>query len=185
MKRRIAVLAMGCVPLLLGVARGAESISEEDVAVFRAVMQQTCRASDAHRELISDTPVDFPYFANSHGELEDTRFGIRLAHRVPGGARWPHIDVCIAQRVVDGDAIEDTFARDPRIPPGWDNFHADFPDAHGFAQISLPAYSSDGKRAVVLTAYASGLLSGAGFYVELRKTRRGWKIRRHEGAWIA
>jgi hypothetical protein len=60
---------------------------------------------------------------------------------------------------------------------------ATFGGARSLMKISLPVYSSDGKRAVVYATGSCPYTCGEGIYNELEKTRSGWRITNSVIAW--
>jgi hypothetical protein len=159
---------------------------ERDIAVLRAVLQkEACGRADQKYQVVSDRPapatsVSVPKTWRSSAALNE-----ELARRSEEALSWTHIDVCSAVRIVEGSKIEAIFAADDRIPPGWDSFENAFPGASRLIEVSLPAFTSDGKRAVVYLDTKCGVLCGAGFYIELKRTAAGWQVTQRETAWIS
>ena len=85
-------------------------------------------------------------------------------------------------RVAGDTSIVTALARDST---NWVHFIAAFDGAHTLMRISLPVYSSDGKRAVIYTEGNCPYTCGAGFYHELEKTRSGWRIVSSANAWTS
>ena len=109
------------------------------------------------------------------------QFGIDLRQRLAREARWPRGKICPMVRVVGDSSITTVLAQDSR---SWDHFISTFEGAHTLMRISLPVYSSDGKRAVIYTEGTCPYTCGAGFYHELEKTFAGWRITRSINAWM-
>jgi hypothetical protein len=157
------------------------SITPDDVAVFHAILSSVCRKADPNYSVVSDIPV------SAWGDAPTwpaTSLWTKLASRVPSGVRWPHLNVCPGDRVVDGKKIDLAFSRQTAIPPRWEPFYAAF-HAKGLLRLSIPAFTPDGARAVVYLEAVCGSLCGSGFYIELTRRKADWKISRRETAWIS
>lgn len=160
------------------------TVTPDDLSVLRVVLSAACLDAHPHSSVVSDVPPvpgDYPIPSDwpSHGLDQE------LAARARRGARWPPVEVCAAVRIADGRMLEALFARDGRVPPSWDGFHAQFPGARSLLAISVPAYSADRKLALVYMAVTCGVQCGAGFYRELRREASGWRITRRATAWIS
>ena len=181
----VAVLLL-LLPQSFCIATDRSSITPDDLAVFRAVLRSHCRPMQQKYYVISDLPISARDHAVPSGWSSRLPWA-DLAAPVPDGIRWPHKDVCAADRVVDGKKVDSIFERDAHIrsPPSWDPFYAQFPGAQGLIRMSLPAFTPDHKDAVVYMQTTCNPLCGSGFYIELVRGKKGWRISRHENAWIS
>jgi len=57
----------------------------------------------------------------------------------------------------------------------WDAFHAAYPKARGFIQLSAVGFDKARERAIVYIAHSCGGLCGQGGYAFLQKTPDGWR----------
>jgi hypothetical protein len=175
-----AILLLG--PGQICVTASVARITPDDLAVFHAVLSSECRRNDQRYSVISDLPISAP---NTAPDWPPTSLWTKLTRRVPSGARWAHLKVCPADRVVDGKEIDSVFARQTAIPPKWEPFYAAFPGASGLLRISLPAFTPDRKRAVVYLDATCNPLCGSGFYIGLTRGKEGWKLSRQQTEWIS
>jgi hypothetical protein len=153
----------------------ADAVTRDDRAVLEALEKTACKLGE--REVVSDTPV-LPAQPSAH-------FGLDLRSRPMRVARWPRQAVCKTVTVEPESQISRAFAADHHVPPTWEAFGASFGGAQHLLRLSLPAYSKDGRQAVVYTERTCAIVCGASFYHELRKTDVGWVITRSEPASIS
>ena len=181
---RVVVIALG-----LGSCATAElprwASDGDDVDVFRAVLSSNCERPEGKFIVVSDaSPLpghsDLPADWVSSSSLSAV-----LSQRSQVRIRWPHVKACAGAHVVDESVIQSLFAQDTRVPPGWEAFYSHFPGATGLVRVSLPAFTSDRKRAVVYAETRCGTSCGSGFYVELGKKKGVWSILRQATAWIS
>ena len=180
---RAAAILLLALDQTVCVAASVPSITPDDLAVFRAVLSSGCRWEQSYN-VVSDIPVtakDQPI----PSDWPSRPLWTKLARRVPSAVKWPHVDICAAYRVVDGITVDSTFARQTRDPPGWGPFYAKVPGAKGLIRVSLPAFTTDRRHAVVYLEATCNLLCGSGFYIELTRGKAGWKLSRRENAWIS
>ena len=173
-----AMLAGGC-------AAPADELASDDLAILNEVLAEDC-SFNGPLTIVTDLP------ASRHDEVEvpnappnEVRFGLDLASRHPGNTRWPLGELCPTVLVAADERIKETFARETKIPPSGEFFMKEFNQPRFLAGVSLPVYSTDGKRAVVYTWRRCGGLCGAGFYLEFKKISKGWKKTNSAGAWIS
>jgi hypothetical protein len=77
-------------------------------------------------------------------------------------------------RVVDGTVIRKMIA-----DGGWERVEREFPGARESVSISRPAFSQDHKTALIYyTTGCTGILSGGGMLVLMRKTEDRWIVER-------
>jgi hypothetical protein len=81
--------------------------------------------------------------------------------------------------LVSGARIRAFFAKDIRVPAGWEGFEEEF-GGRMYATVTRPAYSADRLRAVLVFNFHSGALCGGGTdVVEMVRTVNGWRVLRH------
>ena len=157
----------------------ADEVSAEDERVMRAMVDISCKLGVQHL-VISDRPA-VPRQSDLHDtDGRNVHFGIDFDRRVAHQARWPLGQLCPVVRVVADSSIDTVLAHDAE---NWEKFMATFDGAHSLMRISLPVYSSDGKRAVIYTTGSCPYTCGAGFYHELEKTYSRWRIVTSVTAW--
>ena len=157
----------------------ADEVSAEDERVMRAMVDISCKLG-VERLVISDRPA-VPRQSDSHdADGRNVQFGIDIDLRTAHQARWPLGQICPVVRVVADSSIDTVLAHDTE---SWKRFMATFNGAHSLMRISLPVYSSDGKRAVVYTTGRCPYTCGEGFYNELEEARSGWRITNSVIAW--
>jgi len=186
---------MQLLPLLLaatlvcGFARpasAAESPTPEDIAVLRAALAPDCERPGPGYVLLSTkvagvdsddrVPADW---------AEAEELTARLKSRAEATSSWSGVRVCrkvLVRR--DGD-IQRLIHSSPTLDRGWKNFYAVYPGAHGVLYVSLPAYSADGSRAVIVLGTGCGSLCGVGEIVELEKKDGVWRRTRDQETWIS
>ena len=163
----IAMLSTACTPA------DGNHITRTDLEVLDTLVGVACRLET--REIVSDLPA----------AARGSHYGIDLSDRAPRRARWPHGKVCSTVRVAHDSAIRAALAEDTQQPPPWLGFKARFDGAATLLRVSLPAYSKDGRRAVVYTSSTCPYTCGAGFFHELVKTPTGWRIAHSAPAWTS
>lgn len=160
----------------------ADDVRSRDLRVMRAMVDIACKLN-AERIVVSDRPA-VPRAANLRGaESQDIRFGLDFSRRLAHEARWPRGQICPAVRVASDSSIKVALENETGFPGSWESFKAKFGGARSLMRISLPVYSPDGKRALIYTEGTCPYTCGAGFYSELEKTYKGWKITNSVLAW--
>jgi hypothetical protein len=163
----------GCSP-----AGSTTVVAGEDVRVLRAIVKSACALQS--KQIVSDLPITpFNEVLGDNG-APIARFGLNLDVRSPGEVRWPQGDICATVRVVDDAVVKEVLSHETSIPPRWTFFRKQFDDAKRLMRISLPAYSADGRTAVVYAEGTCPYTCGAGFFYELRKSGNEWTIARSE-----
>lgn len=162
----------------------ADEVSREDLRVMRALVDISCKL-EVEKVVISDRPA-----IPREGEAGDSARRVaswrsELARRPAHEARWPVGQICSAVRVVAEGRITQALENETGFPGSWRNFKSTFGGSRTLMRISLPVYSPDGKHAVVYTEGSCPYTCGAGFYHELEKTHKGWKILTSVNAWTA
>jgi hypothetical protein len=68
----------------------------------------------------------------------------------------------------------------------WEEFYKVFPSSRGYVQFTAPAFSADGKRALVYVSHICGGLCGTGWLVLLSGDEAGgWRIAGRRMLWIS
>jgi len=163
------------------------SATKQDIAILEAVMNGECAKAAEKIHVISDLPasVDKARVPDGWDAAEAMALTNGLVRRSNEESwKWPHVQVCEHAQVADGSAIEATFARDQRRPPGWDNFHAEFPGSGRLVKLSRPAFSKDGATAAVYIDSSCDVGCAVGLYLKLTRTKEGWRITNETTAWI-
>jgi hypothetical protein len=159
-------------------------MSGDDLAVLDAIIRDDCTDAKRRPILVADVPEDArERELPDEGNLE-RRFGAAHRARNSERSRWPLTSLCTKVRVESKERIDAFFARDKRIPPGWEGFDAEF-RARSYLTISRPAYSADRRHAFVSLGSHCGELCGSGHLIELEKKSDGWRIVRSVGTWIS
>jgi len=183
-RKFILVLAFASALAAGGCSAPAADRAAEDLAILRAVLSVHC-SRNGPQTVVTDMPAQ-PHEAEIPLAVPpDIRFGLDLTTRQAGSFRWPLGKLCPSVLVAADEGIKETFARETKIPPSGEFFVKEFNGASRLVGVSLPVYSADGERAVVYTSSRCGVLCGSGFYIEFRKTRKGWKRTNSTGAWIS
>jgi hypothetical protein len=188
---KLGKLSFGAVIFLLALdpslraSAGVAGVTGEDIAVLRATLCPPPSVDRTFRVMSDIPPAARDYRIPS--DWRSSALGKELRVRAQRGGHWPHVDVCANVRIVDGKEVNAIFARDGRIPPSWEGFYARFPDAKGLIRFALPAFSSEGRLAVVYLEWTCDPLCGSGLYVELARSETGseWRITHTEAAWIS
>ena len=66
---------------------------------------------------------------------------------------------------------------------GWDRFYAAYPKATGIVWLSRVGLNTGGSQAILYVGRQSHYLAGAGYFILLRKSDKGWQIVRAELIW--
>jgi hypothetical protein len=159
------VLCAGCAPA------DGNHVTRTDLEVLDTLVGVACKLET--REIISDLPAS----------ADGRHFGIDLSARTVEHARWPLEKLCPSVRVARDGVIRAALSEDTQEPPPWLGFKARFDGAATLLRVSLPVYSKDGRRAVVYTSSTCPYRCGAGFFHELVKTSKGWRIAHSDPAW--
>jgi hypothetical protein len=130
--------------------------------------------------VISDRP--WPTDINEITRRPFEQFGIAMMPRAPAGTLWPRVTLCAGVGVVDHVRLELVVKDEAAVNPGH-ALNLGF-GARSFEMISLPAFSADGKRAVVFRAHVCPLC-GNGSYLEVIRTPYGWRVGRRLRIWAS
>ena len=182
---RIAWLLAGIagIATIVGAEDIAQRLNGDDIAVLEGVIRDDC--ADPKREpiMVADEP-ESPYPKTLTDERLERAYGATLRSRSSERTRWPIQALCKTVRVESSARIRNFFAKDKRIPAGWEGFEAEF-GAKTYLTISRPAYSVDRRRALVSLGSHCGELCGSGHLIELEKTSTGWHAVRVVSTWIS
>lgn len=69
--------------------------------------------------------------------------------------------------------IDDIFSAEG--PSGWERFRKEYPDVHGYVELSAVGFNADRSFALVYSAVHCGPLCGAGGFVTLAKKKGVWR----------
>jgi hypothetical protein len=67
----------------------------------------------------------------------------------------------------------------------WEEFYKVFPASRGLVQFTAPAFSTDGRKAMVYVSHSCGGLCGTGWLVLLARDAGGWRITDRKMLWIS
>jgi len=168
------------------VSGAANAVTPEDVAVLRAALAPECERSGTGYHLLSTKPAGVDsddHVPADWPEAKELDEKLRARAETPGS--WSGIRVCpkvLVRREGDIDRLIDSA---PDLDRGWKNFYDVYRGAHGVLYISLPAYSADGNRAVIVYGSGCGSLCGYGQVIELEKKDGTWHRVRDQGTWIS
>jgi hypothetical protein len=172
--------------LFAAAAPAAEAPTAEDIAVLRAALAPDCERPGPGYVLLSTEIADI----NSDDQVpadwaEAADLTARLHARAGLSGSWSGVRVCGKILVRRERDIHRLINSDPSLDQGWKNFYAVYPGALGVMRVSLPAYSADGHRAVIVMGTGCGSLCGAGEIVEIEKKDGVWRRTRAQDTWIS
>jgi hypothetical protein len=157
-------------------------LHERDIAVFTAAL--ACQNSGATMTMVvSDLPPGGDHWGVPTDWDPKGLYNAELTRRGNESSRWPVGKFCREIHVETDESIEATFQGDIRIPPGWEHFGETFGGARGLLRISRPAFSLDGKHAVISEGYYCEGLCGSGMLLELEFSAGAWRVTRITGTW--
>jgi hypothetical protein len=179
----IAFALLASVP----VAHAAENrATEEDAAVIRAALAEECTQAGPGYHVLSTealaiesddrVPADWP---------EAKQLNARLIERSKPLGSWSGFRICSKMLVRKEADIRRVMGSPYDLDARWKNFYNAWPGARGYMNVSLPAYSADGQRAVVLVDDGCGSLCGSTDVVELEKKDGAWRKVREENPSIS
>jgi len=158
-------------------------VSADDLAILNAVFEEHCGTSN-YVAVVSDLPPD----AGSDYAGAPTQyilFEIDIMKRRRGNTRWPAGSLCPHVLVARDARIQASLKVNEGEPLKGNLFQRDFEGSPSLITVSLPVYSPDGNRAVVLIATECGPLCGDGWYFEMQRSGTGWKIANRERGWVS
>lgn len=151
------VALTGILGLIGACGRSTTGVSAQDVDILRAVIQP-----DACKEAVPSVVLTKPALTGAPSNGPPLmKFGMNLASRPVGDARWPEIELCPGVKVAQASSGRYTY------------------------QLSLPVYSPSRKRAVVVVELDCGPLCGYGKYVELHEMKGVWVVTKVEPGWVS
>jgi hypothetical protein len=77
--------------------------------------------------------------------------------------------------------IEDIFAKGG----WWKDFYAKYPGSSGYARMSIPVLTSDGKQALEYVGFHCGGLCGVGLLFLMERSEAGWQVVKVEELWVS
>lgn len=154
----------------------------EDAAVLSAIVDDRCKYSASHNErryeilsdqtsTVSDVPKDTKIDSSASRSLALRN---KAPHQLPG------MTLCSAFKRVSRAKIDAAMHE-----KGWSGFYEVFPQASGISYFSLPGYSVDGAKAVVMFSGSCDLLCGATSYWVLKKIEGRWTVQTSVGGGIS
>jgi len=183
---RATLLALAFTFATMGSLAGAnaERMSGDDFAVLKGAIHRICLRDGTQKDLVSDSPESWESQQQLPDALLEWEYASQLKARSSEKTLWPLESLCKNVSVVSGERIRAFFAKDRRIPAGWEGFEDEF-GANGYVTASRPAYSADRNRALVVVGAYCGLMCGNGQVIELIRTNDGWRILRAIHTWIS
>jgi hypothetical protein len=150
----------------------------DDVAIFAALLADECMhpGNAPTLEIVLDVPADV---VNEEMTLwkwqPPAEYVDYWARRSSSTMRWPKLAPCANRRVAEKEKVDALLAKDGKIPPSFEYFYAAFPNARGIVQVSLPAYSADGRSAAVLRTFRHDIYASGADVVVLMRDASGWR----------
>jgi hypothetical protein len=182
MSRTFAVLATLSLISLVQPAPADQSgpTIDDDIAILRALHADRC--VDGHSPLIiTDRPIGLSTEVGMRRPRKE--FGIEMASRAPPGTYWPLVELCSQVRVVNHLRLERFLEAPGQLPRDYAGFEREY-GVNAYEQVSLPAYSADGLRAVVITEYVCPLC-GHGATLLFVKIAGRWKLIDSRTDWMS
>lgn len=177
MRRMSPILVLLLVAASSGCNSGKSATAmagDEDLYVLRAIVNSAC-ASES-KQVVSDLPLAPIHEMPGAKGGPIARFGLSPDVRLASEVRWPRGHICATVQVVDDAVVEEVLSHETSIPPRWTFFRERFDDARRLMRFSLPAYSADGRIAVVYAEGTCPYSCGTGVIYELHKTGIKWTI---------
>ena len=157
--------------------------SADDLAILNAVFEEHCGTSN-YVAVVSDLPPNTGS-DTAGAPTQYILFRINIMQRRSGNPRWPIGPLCPHVLVARDARIQAALKVNEGEPLKGNLFQRDFEGSPSLMTVSLPVYSADGNRAVVLIATECGPLCGDGWYLEMRRSAAGWKIANRERGWVS
>lgn len=169
-------------------ARPVSPGTADDVAIFKAILKDACEHPDDARRL--NIVRDVPRALDADGTVNwlwspPPAFIAGLVRRSATQVRWPKLAPCATQRVIDGARVDALIEQSGKVPPDFAHFRQAFPNAGYIIAISLPAYSADGRRAMVLRTYSREGVFSAGEVLEMELAGTAWRPVQVHSAWVS
>jgi len=160
-----------------------------DLGVLKAILKDGCDHPDAERSLhvYLDRPADFsPHDAEQWDWRPRSEFAVPLAIRSGSQVRWQKLTPCASRQVVDAARIDALIAQDGTIPPSYKHFREAYPNCRSIVQLSMPAYSEDGHRALVYeVSRKSDGLASSGRFIQIEGAGAEWHVTEKHPAWLS
>ena len=106
-----------------------------------------------------------------------------MASRAPRGTFWPLVELCPEVRVVNHLRLERFLPGPGQLPKDDPGFEREY-GVSAYEQVSLPAYSADGLRAVVIAEYLCPLCGHGGSCLFAKIAGR-WKLIDSQISWMS
>lgn len=158
----------------------------QDGAVLSAVLHALC----ARTPTASGPMRTYRLLSDRTGRLDgdmapdsvDAAATRSLRRRNTTSHRLPHVKVCAGYVWVNG----------AHIGPGMHGRAGDLrrvakdhPGATGITRLTLPGYSTDGRRAVVMESYNCGVMCSRARFWVVRRAHGKWRVVRPIMAWVS
>jgi hypothetical protein len=182
MHRTFAVLVTLSLLTLVPPARAEQPgpTIDDDIAILRALHADRC--GDGNSPLIiTDRPIGLATDVGMRRPRKE--FGIEMISRAPHGTFWPLVELCPQVRVVNHLRLERFLDGPGQLPKDYAGFEREY-GVNSYEQVSLPAYSADGLRAVVITEYVCPMC-GQGETLLFVKFAGHWKLVDSRTDWMS
>jgi hypothetical protein len=153
---------------------------DDDIAILRALHADRC-ADGNSLLIISDRPIGLSTELGMRRPRKE--FGIEMASRAPPGTYWPLVELCPQVRLVNHLRLERFLEGPGRLPTDYEGFEREY-GVNAYEQVSLPAYSADGLRAVVVTEYVCPLCGHGSTFLFVKIAGR-WKLTDSRSDWMS
>ena len=173
---RISLSALALV-MCASVALGADNrATEEDAAVIRAALAEECAWAGSGYHVMSTAPLPIHAGDQVPADWADAgQLSARLIERSTPPGNWSGYRICDKMLLRDERDIRRAMASSSDPGRRWKNLRRVWPGALGLKTASLPAYSEDGRRAVVVVNDDCGFLCGSMDIFELEKVAGAWR----------
>ena len=153
---------------------------DDDIAILRAFHADRCADTDSPL-VITDRPIGLSTETGMRRPRKE--FGIEMSSRAPPGSFWPLVELCPSVRLVSHLRLERFLEAPGQLPKDYEGFEREY-GVNAYEQVSMPAYSPDGLRAVVVVEYVCPLCGHGGTYLFL-KTAGRWKLVDSRTDWMS
>lgn len=183
---RLALVAFTAFAVVMNAASaGVANPTDTDIEVLKAALTQDCERADPKYLVLSTNALVDDDATVPQDWAESTALTARLHELGKTKHRWTGFQVCSKVLLRNGRQLDAFFAGAGDLETKWRKFYAVYPGAIGMLEVSAPAYSSDGQRAVLSISHSCGSLCGSGELVEMEKVDGKWRRARDQGAWIS
>jgi hypothetical protein len=153
---------------------------DDDIAILRALHADRCVAGNPPL-IITDRPIALT--AETGMRRPPKEFGIEMASRAPPGTFWPLVELCPRVRLVNHLRLERFLEGPGQLPKDYEGLEREY-GVNSYGQVSMPAYSADGLRAVVIAEYVCPLCGHGGTFLFVKVAGR-WKLTDSRTDWMS